>query len=85
MKEQLIQIKTNVEELRDADSHICPHSQWQQWVDEGVKVDEKEAYPCTCESYDSVIDGIQDIIDNINSDDLTPEECMHWRNIMEAK
>ena len=85
MKDQLIKIKTKVEELREADEHVCPHAQWQQWVDEGVKVDEEEAYPCTCEDYDAVIDEIQDIIDNIDSDDPTPEECIYLRERVNRK
>jgi hypothetical protein len=57
MKDQLIKIKTAVEKLRDSDSHVCPEDMREVW---GADVDGE----CSCASYDSVIDEIQDIIDN---------------------
>jgi len=54
-------LKEKIAKLRDSDSHVCPHDQWQKLVADGVKVDEEEAYPCTCESYDEVIDLITEI------------------------
>ena len=85
MIDTLKKVIEDIADLRDSDEHVCPHAHWQQWVDEGVKVDEEEAYPCTCEDYDAVIDEIQDIIDNIDSDSPTPEECIYLRNEIKRK
>ena len=67
MKYRLQKIQQDIRNLRDSANHICPHAQLktlQEWVDEIVN-GSKKTYPCTCESYDSVIDEVQDIVDNM--------------------
>jgi hypothetical protein len=73
MKHRLQKIQQDIRDLRDADQHVCPEAMRETW---GADVDGE----CSCASYDSVIDALQIIIDNIDSDELTPEECVYWRN-----
>ena len=51
-------LKEKIAKLRDSDSHVCPHDQWQKLE---KRLWDWEAYPCTCESYDEVIDLITEI------------------------
>ena len=65
MKLTLEQIQRRITELRDADYHVCPNAQWNEWVDEGLKVVNEEP-ECTCRYFDSVID----LIDKLTNQQL---------------
>tara|TARA_Y100000310_G_scaffold249085_1_gene255094 strand:- start:291 stop:485 length:195 start_codon:yes stop_codon:yes gene_type:complete len=62
MKVTLEKIQDEIAELRDADYHVCPNAQWNQWVDEGLKVDEEPE--CSCRYFDAVIDLIDKYKEN---------------------
>jgi hypothetical protein len=69
LKETIMEIK----DLRDSDTHQCPADLREVY---GADVDGD----CSCEKYDLVIDRLQNILSEIDSDSPTPEECIYLRN-----
>ena len=56
MKTQKIEdIIENVRDLRDADYHVCNHSEWQS----KGEPDTKDNIDCSCEDFDLVIDKLE--------------------------
>ena len=54
---QLEDIIEDIRELRDADFHVCPHSEWQS----KGEPDTTDDIECTCNRFDTVIDKVEEL------------------------
>ena len=76
LKETIMEIK----DLRDSDNHQCPEHLRQICEDEGINPIIEIEGDCSCGGYDLVIDKLQSILGEIDSDSPTPEEGIYLKN-----
>lgn len=63
LKKMILDVQQDVINLRDADEHVCPYDQWQEYGDHA-----NDPPACTCNNYDKVIDDLDDILKLLGND-----------------
>ena len=78
---ELEDIIEDIRELRDADYHVCPHSEWQSKGEPNTTDD----IECTCNHFDHVIDKVRKFLSPKSIEKMWDKMKKKYKNIKMEK